>query len=138
MLPAVLAFNSAVNGDRQAEISAALGASDQPAAEVLDSFITGLGLPQRLRDVGVKRDDLQRIARTACSTTGPFSTRPIHGAQESYLSSNPCTEVKLSHLPRYRGQCVSKSGQPTLSLPALRERALRALLRVVFYRNGTR
>src|SRR5262249_50062331 len=42
MLPAVLAFNSAVNADRQAEISAALGATDQPASEVLDRFITGL------------------------------------------------------------------------------------------------
>ena len=62
MLPAVLAFNAAVNADRQAEISAALGAAGQPASEVLDRFIAGLGLPRRLRDVGVKRDDLQRIA----------------------------------------------------------------------------
>jgi hypothetical protein len=32
-----------------------------PAAEGLDRFITGLGLPPRLCDVGVKRDELQHI-----------------------------------------------------------------------------
>jgi maleylacetate reductase len=47
MLPAVLAFNAEINGDRQAEISAALGAAGQPVAEVLDRFIAGLGLPRR-------------------------------------------------------------------------------------------
>jgi maleylacetate reductase len=83
MLPAVLAFNAQVNADRQAEISAALGASGQPAAEVLDRFIAGLGLPRRLRDVGVARDDLQRIATNCMLDDWTFSNpRPIHGAQE--------------------------------------------------------
>ena len=83
MLPAVLAFNAAVNADRQAEISAALGAAGQPAAEVLDGFIAGLGLPRRLRDVGVKRDDLQRIATNCMLDDWTFSNpRPIRGAQE--------------------------------------------------------
>ena len=83
MLPAVLAFNAAVNGDRQAEISAALGAAGQPAAEVLDRFIAGLGLPRRLRDVGVKREDLQRIATNCMLDDWTFSNpRPIDGAQE--------------------------------------------------------
>jgi maleylacetate reductase len=83
MLPAVLAFNAEVNGDRQAEISAALGAADQPAAEVLDRFIAGLGLPRRLRDVGVERDDLQRIATNCMKDDWTFSNpRTINGAQE--------------------------------------------------------
>ena len=83
MLPAVLAFNAAVNADRQAEISAALGAAGQPASEVLDRFIAGLGLPRRLRDVGVKHDDLQRIATNCMLDDWTFSNpRPIHGAQE--------------------------------------------------------
>ncbi|GEP54184.1 iron-containing alcohol dehydrogenase [Reyranella soli] len=83
MLPAVLAFNAEVNGDRQAEISAALGAAGQPAAEVLDRFIGGLGLPRRLRDVGVNRDDLQRIATNCMKDDWTFSNpRPIQGAQE--------------------------------------------------------
>ena len=83
MLPAVLAFNAMVNADRQAEISAALDAAGQPAAEVLDRFITGLGLPRRLRDVGVKRDDLHRIAANCMKDDWTFSNpRPIHAAQE--------------------------------------------------------
>jgi len=83
MLPAVLAFNAEVNGERQAEISAALGAAGQPAAAVLDRFIAGLGLPRRLRDVGVKRDDLQRIATNCMLDDWTFSNpRTIHAAQE--------------------------------------------------------
>src|SRR5262249_38750245 len=83
MLPGVLAFNAAVNADRQEEISAALGAAGEPAATVLDHFITGLGLPRRLRDVGVKRDDLQRIATNCMLDDWTFSNpRPIHAAQE--------------------------------------------------------
>ena len=72
-----------VNGDRQAEISAALGTDGQPAAEVLDRFIAGLGLPRRLRDVGVKRDDLQRIATNCMLDDWTFTNpRTINGAQE--------------------------------------------------------
>jgi len=83
MLPAVLEFNEAVNAERQAEISAALGAAGRPAAEVLDRFIAGLGLPRRLRDVGVKYSDLQRIATNCMLDDWTFSNpRPIHAAQE--------------------------------------------------------
>jgi len=79
----VLAFNAQVNADRQAEIAAALGAAGQPASEVLDRFIAGLGLPRRLRDVGVKREDLQRIATNCMLDDWTFSNpRPIHAAQE--------------------------------------------------------
>ena len=83
MMPAVLAYNATVNGDRQAEISTALGATGKPASEVLDRFISGLGLPRRLRDVGVKREDLQRIATNCMLDDWTFSNpRPIHAAQE--------------------------------------------------------
>jgi maleylacetate reductase len=83
MMPAVLAYNAEVNGDRQAEISTALGAAGRPASEVLDRFISGLGLPRRLRDVGVKREDLQRIATNCMLDDWTFSNpRPIHAAQE--------------------------------------------------------
>src|SRR5258707_14936329 len=82
MLPAVLAFNSAVNADRQAEISAALGAAGQPAAEVLDRFIAGLGLPRRLRDAGAKREDLPRIATNRMLDARTLSNPPpTPGAQ---------------------------------------------------------
>ena len=83
MMPAVLAFNAEVMRERQAEISTALGAPGRPASEVLDEFISGLGLPRRLRDVGVKREDLQRIATNCMLDDWTFSNpRKINGAQE--------------------------------------------------------
>ena len=62
MLPHVLRFNHAVNAERQALVSEALGRSGDPAAEVIAGLIAALGLPQTLRDVDVKADQLDRIA----------------------------------------------------------------------------
>ena len=121
MLPAVLAFNASVNADRQAEISAALGAEGQPAAEVLDRFISDLGLPRRLRDVGVKPDDLQRIATNCMLDDWTFTNpRKINGAQEivpilefGLLTQEPplggVLDEELSALPERRRQPVGPS-----------------------------
>jgi maleylacetate reductase len=65
MLPHVLRFNAATNPDRQALVSEALGRPGEPAADVVAALIAGLGLPQRLRDVGVTEDQLDRIAELA-------------------------------------------------------------------------
>jgi len=62
MLPHVLRFNHAVNPERQALVSAALGRPGDPAAEVVAGLIGALGLPQRLRDVDVNPDQLDHIA----------------------------------------------------------------------------
>jgi maleylacetate reductase len=62
MLPHVLRFNHPVNADRQALVSEALGHPDEPAAEVVADLIAALGLPTRLRDVGVEPEQLDRIA----------------------------------------------------------------------------
>src|SRR5437763_11889816 len=62
MLPHVLRFNHAVNAERQALVSAALGRPGDSAAEVVHGLIAALGLPQRLRDVDVKPEQLDRIA----------------------------------------------------------------------------
>jgi len=62
MLPQVLRFNHAVNAEKQARVSEALGRADEPAAEVVAGLISGLGLPTRLRDVGVKPEQLDVIA----------------------------------------------------------------------------
>jgi maleylacetate reductase len=62
MLPHVLRFNYLVNPDRQALVSEALGRPGEPAADVVAGLIAGLGLPQRLRDVEVKPEQLDRIA----------------------------------------------------------------------------
>jgi maleylacetate reductase len=62
MLPHVLRFNHAVNAERQALVSEALGEPDAPAADLVAALIADLRLPGRLRDVGVKPDHLDAIA----------------------------------------------------------------------------
>ena len=72
MLPHVLRFNHPVNAGKQARVSGALGRPDEPAAEVVAELIAGLGLPTRLRDVGVKPEQLDHIAE------GSMHDRWIH------------------------------------------------------------
>jgi maleylacetate reductase len=62
MLPHVLRFNLPVNPDRQARVSEAFGDKDAPAADLVAGLIADLGLPSRLRDVGVEQDQLDLVA----------------------------------------------------------------------------
>jgi maleylacetate reductase len=62
MLPHVLRFNHTVNAGRQALVSEAMGRPGEPAGDVVAGLIAGLGLPGRLRDVGVQPEQLDRIA----------------------------------------------------------------------------
>ena len=45
MLPAVLQWNAAVNGERQKALSEAMGAPDRPASELVKELIAGLDQP---------------------------------------------------------------------------------------------
>ncbi|HEY3911369.1 MAG TPA: iron-containing alcohol dehydrogenase [Stellaceae bacterium] len=65
MLPHVLRFNHPVNAGRQARVSEALGRPDEPAADAVAELIAGLGLPTRLREVGVREDQLDLIAENS-------------------------------------------------------------------------
>ena len=65
MLPNVLRWNRAINGDQQAMVSEALGRPGEDAADVVAALIDGLGLPRRLRDVGVTKDQFQEIAEAS-------------------------------------------------------------------------
>ena len=62
MAPSVLAFNQSVNGEKQKQISACLGQPDRAASEIVDEFITGLGMPRSLTAVGITEDQLDLIA----------------------------------------------------------------------------
>jgi maleylacetate reductase len=62
MLPHVLRFNHPVNAGKQARVSEALGRPEVPAADAVAELIAGLGLPTRLRDVGVAPEQLDQIA----------------------------------------------------------------------------
>ncbi|HYI83969.1 MAG TPA: iron-containing alcohol dehydrogenase [Acetobacteraceae bacterium] len=65
MLPPVLRYNLPVNADRQALVSEAMGAPGRPASELVTALVADLGLPGRLRDCGVKEEQLDAVAEAA-------------------------------------------------------------------------
>ena len=68
MLPSVMRWNKSVNADRQALVAAAMGHPGNDAADVLDAFIRGLGLPRSLQDVRIGPEHFDRIAEQAMGT----------------------------------------------------------------------
>lgn len=65
MLPAVLRWNSEVNADRQRALARALGDETRPAWELMAELVARLGVPATLRDAGLSRSDLPRLAELA-------------------------------------------------------------------------
>ncbi len=69
MLPAVLAWNAAVNAERQKALSEAMGAPQRPASdlvrELVRELVAGLDQPTTLRAVGIKRENLAEISERA-------------------------------------------------------------------------
>jgi len=67
MLHAVLKWNAAVNAERQKALSEAMGMPSRPACDLVRELVAGLDQPTTLRAVGIKRDNLDEIARRALS-----------------------------------------------------------------------
>jgi maleylacetate reductase len=65
MLPAVMRWNAASNPGRQALIATAMGQPNDGAAPALAELVAELGLPMRLREVGVTRQDFGPVAGKA-------------------------------------------------------------------------
>ncbi|HMG23495.1 MAG TPA: iron-containing alcohol dehydrogenase, partial [Kofleriaceae bacterium] len=83
MLPAVLTWNAAVNGERQRALSEAMGAPDRPAAELIAELVAELGQPGSLRAVGLRREDLDAVAERALSYPPVrMNPRPIETAAQ--------------------------------------------------------
>ena len=68
MLPSVMRWNKQDNAERQALVSEAMGQPGKDAADVLDGFIRGLGLPHSLQDVRVGPEHFEAIAEQAMRT----------------------------------------------------------------------
>ena len=82
MLPHVLRFNHPVNAARQAMVAEALGRPGEEPAAVIGDLIAALGLPRTLRDVGVKREQLDEIARLSMHDRWiPTNPRRIDGPE---------------------------------------------------------
>jgi maleylacetate reductase len=78
MLPTVLRYNHPVNAAQQALVAEAFGAPGQPAAELVAALVADLGLPGRIRDVGVAHEQFDRIAEMAMHDRWiPTNPRPL-------------------------------------------------------------
>ena len=83
MLPHVLDYNAAVNGERQAAMAEALGRPGVPASEVVHDLIASLGLPRSLAEVGVGGHDFELIARNTMNDSWTYSNpRKIAGPED--------------------------------------------------------
>ena len=80
MLPSVMRWNKSANAERQAQVAAAMGHPGRDAADVLDGFIRGLGMPRSLQDVRVGPEHFDAIAEQAMGTPWiPRNPRSIEG-----------------------------------------------------------
>ena len=81
MLPHVLRFNAPVNAERQRWVSEAMGRPGMAAGDVVAELVARLGLPRRLRDLGVPAELLDRIAAESMHDRYiPANPRPIRSA----------------------------------------------------------
>jgi len=83
MLHAVLAWNAAVNGERQRALSAAMGAPEVSASALIKALVQGLDQPVALRAVGIKRENLDELARRSLSYQPvQLNPRPIKTVED--------------------------------------------------------
>ena len=73
MLPHVLAWNRSVNSERQRSLSMVLGQPDVPAAKLIARLVEDLGLPRKLRDVGVTKSQVVELAKNCMRDDWTFS-----------------------------------------------------------------
>jgi maleylacetate reductase len=85
MLPHVLRYNAPVNGVRQAALAEAVGQPGRPLADILTNLVAVLGLPERLRDAGVKAEQMEAIAAAAMQDPWVHSNpRPLPTQADVY------------------------------------------------------
>jgi len=83
MLPAVLAYNEPVNGDRQAVLAAQMGRSGEPLSRVVADLVRTLGLPGSLRELGIGEERFGEIAQRALDYEPvQRNPRPIRNADD--------------------------------------------------------
>ena len=83
MLHAVLRWNAAVNAERQKALSEAMGQPGRPASDLVRELVAGLDQPVTLRAVGIKRENLDEIARRSLSYQPvQLNPRPIKTVED--------------------------------------------------------
>lgn len=84
LLPSVLKYNAETNGERQQLVAEAMGDPGRPAHALVAELIERLGMPTRLRDVGVERSHFDAIANG--------------GMQNMMVRSNPRPITHADHI----------------------------------------
>jgi maleylacetate reductase len=83
MLPSVMRWNKPANAEKQKLVAQAMGQPGKEAADVLDAFIRGLGMPRSLGEVKIGAENFARIATQAMGTPWvPRNPRKIAGPAE--------------------------------------------------------
>ena len=83
MLPAVLAYNAPVNGDRQAGLAAQMGRTGEPLPRVVAELVRTLGLPGSLHELGIGEERFGEIAQRALDYEPvQRNPRPIRSADD--------------------------------------------------------
>jgi len=82
-LAAALQWNEPVNGERQRAVAERLGRPGMRACDAMREFVQSLGLPTRLRDIGITAEQIPELAQQY-DGTGPIATnpRPVRGAED--------------------------------------------------------
>ncbi len=82
-LAATLEWNEPINAARQQTVAEKLGRPGARPCEVMRDFVSALGLPTRLGDVGITPDRIPELAQQY-DGTGPIATnpRPVRGAAD--------------------------------------------------------
>ncbi|WP_417319597.1 iron-containing alcohol dehydrogenase [Erythrobacter aureus] len=83
MAPYVLQWNAEYDDSRQHRTLAILGNTQPTAAQALDAFIRGLGMPRTLGEVGVDQAQFRQIAEyTLLDIWGRTNPRPVRTADD--------------------------------------------------------
>ena len=65
MLAHVLRYNYSSNMEKQKSIASLMNVPNKDAADAISDLVKSLGLPTRLRDVGIKKNDLKLVAENS-------------------------------------------------------------------------
>ena len=82
-LAATLQWNEPVNAERQRVVADKLGRPGARPCDAMRAFVTSLGLPTRLAEIGIPAERIPELARQYTGT-GPIATnpRPVRGPED--------------------------------------------------------
>ena len=133
MLPSVMRWNRSENAERQALVSAAMGQPGKDAADVLDNFIRGLGMPRSLQDVRLARSIStgsrnRRWERPGFRETRARSIAPRRCAKFFFWLHRGVGDTmytgKHAHLRPLQPAFVMANSGETVTLPSWRRAAI--------------